>query len=437
MHGADSDDDDDDDASNSRDDWRHRLAVPTLQDCCEGLSRDELSNRQAPPGPPRDVDEAAASSSCINIDEMEDAIDYDELERKEHEEPEVPEAPEAPEEPEAPVATTGGGASAEADGNSASAAKQKRLLRMGGLLGSVRNEKLRRGLDWQARIAEAEQLKAEANAQFQEGANERALGGYIAAIWMLKPENPPSPKALSSAIWALRPSHPLRPARVVEGGEPLRGFEGVRNLGEGMPLAGPDEIEQVDLSDGLWGQSLTDGGGEMSEESKKAIVEWIRWTCYRRKLRDMQVEEAKVLGSRCLVLRASLHLNVAASALRLKDFELADAACQFVLRREPGNPKALYRLAVSQRGMGHLKTALKTLVTLLSDPSQAGNADARQMAHSVREEVRGDASGWGGVVWSCGVGGIMGVFMGGMRRLDAGSGGLRRGGAHAAAGVRR
>ena len=74
--------------------------------------------------------------------------------------------------------------------------------------------------------------QASANDEFKRGENERALGAYLAAIWMLKPDNPPSPNALASAIWAVRPDDPLRPPNLIEGSE-VKGFEGVLLLGEG------------------------------------------------------------------------------------------------------------------------------------------------------------------------------------------------------------
>ena len=57
----------------------------------------------------------------------------------------------------------------------------------------------------------------------------------------------------------------------------------------------------------------------------------------------------------CAALRESLHLNVAATAILLADWDLAAAACQFVLRRAPHNAKARYRLAQSFCGAGSLK----------------------------------------------------------------------------------
>ena len=55
--------------------------------------------------------------------------------------------------------------------------------------------------------------------------------------------------------------------------------------------------------------------------------------------------EAVALGEATVTLRTSLHLNAAAAALRESEWEVASTACSFVLRQDPANVKALYRLA--------------------------------------------------------------------------------------------
>ncbi len=79
-------------------------------------------------------------------------------------------------------------------------------------IGCMRNERLRGSLqDWEERVNEAEGLKDAANVQFKAGANEVALAAYMAAVWLLKPDNPLSPDALGAAIWQVRAEHPLCP----------------------------------------------------------------------------------------------------------------------------------------------------------------------------------------------------------------------------------
>ena len=85
-------------------------------------------------------------------------------------------------------------------------------------------------------------------------------------------------------------------------------------------------------------------------ESQPWVLEWLRWSSTRKQLRELEEAQGKSLGKATTELRRSLHLNVAAAALKQADHELAAGACQFVLRRSPEHPKALYRLAAAQRG---------------------------------------------------------------------------------------
>ena len=71
------------------------------------------------------------------------------------------------------------------------------------------------------------------------------------------------------------------------------------------------------------------------------------------------------------LLRRTLHLNVAAAALRLSDWAAARAACEFVLDGCPQNPKAIFRLAKAHEGAGELAKASNALHELLEVPGQA------------------------------------------------------------------
>ena len=124
-------------------------------------------------------------------------------------------------------------------------------------------------------------------------------------------------------------------------------------------------------------------------ECQPWVLEWLRWSSTRKQLRELEEAQGKSLGRATTELRLSLHLNVAAAALKQADHELAAGACQFVLRRSPEHPKALYRLAAAQRGGGDLKPALKTLAKLLALPGQGGNSEARQLVTAVREQIKG------------------------------------------------
>ena len=203
--------------------------------------------------------------------------------------------------------------------------------------GSVANERLRASLSVTERLALADELKEGANGLFRAGSNGTALGGYLAAIWLLKPHEPPCPNALASAIWLLRPNDPRCPSSVMATPPPW-GHEGTLLLGEGRPP----------LS--------------------------------RRKQAAMEA-----LGApECAALRESLHLNVAATALPLGDWDLAAAACHFVLRRSTHNAKARYRLAQAHSGAGELKAASRELIALLKIEGEQTNRDARQLLKEVQ-----------------------------------------------------
>lgn len=240
-------------------------------------------------------------------------------------------------------------------------------------LGSVRNERLRRSLDWRGLVAQAAELKALANEQFQRGATDVALCAYLGAIWLLKPEAPSSPNSLASAIWAVKGSHSLCP-HILESHAAPMGFEAVRLLGEGTAEARPSDLRR---------QKAEGTGGEMDI----GVGEWLRWAARRRECKNLGEQEGTELGSLTCELRLSLHLNVAAAALKAEDHELAAQACQFVLRRSPEHPKALYRVAAAHRGLGKFKPALEALSKLLGLPGQRGNAEARQLMASIHEQV--------------------------------------------------
>lgn len=238
------------------------------------------------------------------------------------------------------------------------------------LLGSMRNERFRGSLDWESRVNESERLKEVANDKFKVGDDGMALAAYLAAIWLLKPDNPLSPDALESAIWKVRGDHPLCPSALPEVQSPPRGFEGVRLLGEGLPLTA-DMVRAIGDND--------ESAGPTSDALDDGLHEWARWCSKRRRLESLEEEAAVALGARTVELRLSLHLNVAATALRVEDWELAERACAFVLVRRASHPKALLRQAAALKGSGDLKRAARRLETLLGLQGQAANREARQL----------------------------------------------------------
>ncbi|KAL3895777.1 MAG: hypothetical protein SGPRY_013431, partial [Prymnesium sp.] len=269
--------------------------------------------------------------------------------------------------------------------------------------GSLRNEMLRRGLDWSRRVCEAEKLKCEANTAFGEGteeATERALAAYLAAIWLLKPDDPPCPNSLCAGIWALRPGDPLRPVHLQEFAYSLEAFECVRLLGEGSATPCVDDLPRLDDMVEKSGTASCDARGKVLREGVKAIgvgsrnaeqkewaVEWFRWASTQSELHDLHPEKGMELGKRTIDLRLTLHLNVAAAALRFNDHTAAKAACEFVLKRKPEHPKALYRSATAHAGNGDFNLAQATLRRLLSLPEQKGNKEARKLMLTIRDQA--------------------------------------------------
>ena len=84
-------------------------------------------------------------------------------------------------------------------------------------------------------------------------------------------------------------------------------------------------------------------------------------------------------------LRVTLHLNLAAAALRLEKYTIARTACEYVLMVQgaAASSKARYRLAKAMEGQGNGTEAISVLERLLElDP---GNADAQKLLQALRE----------------------------------------------------
>lgn len=82
-------------------------------------------------------------------------------------------------------------------------------------------------------------------------------------------------------------------------------------------------------------------------------------------------------------LRTSLHLNLAAAALKLDEWGVAKAACEAVLAGDAAHPKALFRLAKALEGEGELGRAISVITTLLRHNAQ--NAEARRLLDALRQ----------------------------------------------------
>jgi len=86
-------------------------------------------------------------------------------------------------------------------------------------------------------------------------------------------------------------------------------------------------------------------------------------------------------------LRVTLHLNLAAAALKLSQWVVARTACEFVLMVDgrAASPKARYRLAKALEGQGELQEAIAVLERLLE--LDADNADARAFVEALHTRV--------------------------------------------------
>ena len=287
-------------------------------------------------------------------------------------------------------------------------------------IGCMRSERLRGSLGWEERLNEAERLKDAANEKFKAGQNDVALAAYLAAVWLLKPDNPLAPEALETALWQLRADHALCPSPLPPPQPAPRGFEGVRLLGEGIPLTTallytrarkqhgaaetlrhPADLCKEAPSTVPSAVSRTRPLDEMAISTnsveEEGRTEWLRWCHTRKRLASHDERTAVELGARIAELRVHLHLNVAASALRLTDCELADRACAFVLQRRAAHPKALLRQAAALKGLNDLKGAARVLETLLALPGQLTNLEARKLHAeicSARRERTAQKAAW-------------------------------------------
>lgn len=86
-------------------------------------------------------------------------------------------------------------------------------------------------------------------------------------------------------------------------------------------------------------------------------------------------------------LRISLHLNLAAAALKLSKWEIARTACQFVLmvQGDEASSKARYRLARALEGEEQFDDAISILEKLIA--LDAANADAQKLLAELRARM--------------------------------------------------
>jgi tetratricopeptide (TPR) repeat protein len=176
-------------------------------------------------------------------------------------------------------------------------------------------------LDGAGRTWQAEEHKAAANAYFKDGKWRHATVGYVAGAWFARSNRTACPLVVALAL------------------------SQKKTTDEAMFGAGLAEVS-------AW---LRGGpGGTAAAESDAAAT-----------------------------LRTSLHLNLAAAALKLLEWNVVKAACASVLAVDDAHAKALFRLAKAHEGEGDFAAAVSTVSKLLKSEPQ--NGDARRLLDALRK----------------------------------------------------
>ena len=202
--------------------------------------------------------------------------------------------------------------------------------------------------DSSSRYDETERIKATANAAFKAGHTRIALLGYILGIWQLRRSRTACPGFVSHVLASGQLNDAESKARLAKVTAWLDN--------ETLPKETPTPCS-----------ADTDAP---SPPPPPAAAE-----------SNTSAEKPAAPPSDIAVL-LSLHLNVAASAVKLSEWKIAKAACEVVLDAEPANTKALYRLAKTLEGEGEVKRALATVTALLQ--CDAKNGEGRKLYEALR-----------------------------------------------------
>ena len=89
-----------------------------------------------------------------------------------------------------------------------------------------------------------------------------------------------------------------------------------------------------------------------------------------------------------------LELNLAQSAIKMGEWNIAKVACEYVLKADAAHPKALYRLAQAYDGAGDTAKVQSTLAGLLKLEGQENNRDARKLLADVKSAAVASAMGF-------------------------------------------
>lgn len=234
----------------------------------------------------------------------------------------------------------------------------------------------RNGLDRAGREAQADMWKIGSNVVLKDGKTHAALIGYVVGIWYLRPGQPPCPMLVAQKVAS------------AQDGEAEFNCKGVDELAAWLQIGSESQAEDgapAPDSTAQVGSAIPAGAGE-SSQAEAGPVE------------DDEVSAAAPsaeLPNGSAALRTSLHLNVAAAALKLSAWAVAKAACEKVLSMEEGNPKALFRLAKALEGEGDLKPAIAALVALIK--KDVKNREARQLLDVLKQRQADEKSKFKGL----------------------------------------
>jgi hypothetical protein len=219
------------------------------------------------------------------------------------------------------------------------------------------------------RIDAAEKLKAEANQSFGTGQSGLALRSYLAALWLLRLDDPPLPQVLSE------PTTPSGAAllRALDEKAPTAA---AATADTAAAVASPLPPAPLPAKAGTSADTETDvdGSTDASPSASSSAAE----------------------PAAAAALRTALHLNVAAAALKLGEWPAARHACEYVLSREPQQAKALFRLARAHEGEGELGAAIGVLSGRLLK-AEPGNKEAARLAAALKARLEQERRMFGGL----------------------------------------
>lgn len=216
-------------------------------------------------------------------------------------------------------------------------------------------QELRDNLDGAALIVEAGKKKEQANNLLKLDLPEPALQIYLSGIWLLKVGRPPYPQVLS-------------------GQQPPSDEKAAALLGSGMGAEPAPEKREP---------------GIVAAAKRGAVRAW------RARFSPPPPPPDALEGDEAEAMRRTLHLNVAAVALKIHDYYLAREACKYVLIKQPANAKALYRLAQAYDGTRDPRAALKALTTLIK--AEPKNREARAMWEKLKTQTAEEKSFFKGI----------------------------------------